>query len=747
MQPFTRFSLLATSIVLIAGGGYQAYNFLQSDRNSNPPTIATEDPANKKEDSIAITPVSQTIPISQGLISQTFTQIKSDISSSFDLDANMSETARRSQLEIRAQAIEPSLDKSRSRYVLANMYLSNRRPSEALAVLTDLEIAYPIMAEYVLLKRSQALAVINPTSSLTLETWNQILKDYPQSFAAAESLYALGRFSEVLAKFPSHPRSRTILKTELAKSPNRLDLLIHMAVYFNDDRDIIPLLDRLVNNYSNKITPEQWSAIAQGYFEQRQYKKANLAYSKATANADNFYLWGRSLQRSDRNSEANSVYSRVVQSFPTHPLAPRAILRMMDIASSKNDLSNVNKLSDRLVSSYPNTAAEGLLKKFNLLTKLGGSTQIVRNQILTNYPQSNEAGILTWQSAQGLAKNQNYKAAIALTQKIINNNTQAEITAEAGYWGGKWARRIGDGSTAKKAFASVISKHPDSYYAWRSAVQLGWQVGDFNTVRNVKLPLTQSDFRMPLPSGSATLQELYLLGQDLEAGDRWQFETRGKPLRTPNQIFTDGVIRVMGNDNLRGLRQIESMYWLDVTDVEKADIKNILNSPTFSQTLYPMPYWAQISKWASNNNLSSALVVGLIRQESRFESQIVSSAEAVGLMQIIPDTAAWIAGKKGVKNYNLRNPDQNVEFGTWYLDYTHREFGNNTMLAVASYNAGPGRVKQWVNSFGLGDPEEFIERIPYDETKGYVRQVLGNYWNYLRLYSPQIQQQINQIGN
>lgn len=744
MSQLTRFSILATSIVAIAGGGYQAYNFLQSDNNATSPAIASE--------SIA---TSSLTPISQAVISQARESTPS-FRSSFNLGANLSESERRSQLEIRAQAIESSiesgiesgiesnLDKNRSRYVLANMYLVGRRPSEALALLTDLEIAYPIMAEYVLLKRSQALAMINP--NLAPDTRNQILQDYPQSFAAAEALYNLGRFSEVLSKFPSHPRSRAILKTELAKSPNRFDLLIHMAVYFNDDRAIIPILDRLVKSYANQITSEQWSAIAQGYFDRGLYgKAANLAYIRATPDPNNLYFWGRSLQRSNNKSQAYIIYNRLVEKFPTHPLAPRAILRMIDIAGSENIVANVNKLSDRLVSGYPNTAAEGLLKKFNLLTKLGGNAQKVRNQILSNYPRSNEAGILTWQSAKDLAKKRNYKAAIALTQKITTNNPQAEITAEAGYWGGKWAKQVG-GSTAKRAFELVISKHPDSYYAWRSAVQLGWQVGDFTTVRNVKLPLTQSDFRMPLPSGSATLQELYLLGQDRDASDRWQFETRGKPLRTPNQIFTDGVIRVRTNDNLRGLRQIESMYWLDVTDAEKADIKNILKSPTFSQTLYPTLYWEQISQWSSKSNLNSALVIGLIRQESRFESQIVSSAEAVGLMQIIPDTAAWIAGKKGVKNYNLRNPEQNVEFGTWYLDYTHREFGNNTMLALASYNAGPGRVKQWVNSFGVNDPEEFIERIPYDETRGYVRQVLGNYWNYLRLYSPQIQQQITQIN-
>jgi len=419
---------------------------------------------------------------------------------------------------------------------------------------------------------------------------------------------------------------------------------------------------------------------------------------------------------------------------------------MMDIAISKNDLSSVNKLSDRLGLNYANTAAEGLLKKLTLIEKLGSAQSTnTRNQILTSYPNSNEAGILTWRIAQQQAKNRNFKSAIALTQKIITNNPKSEITAEAGYWGGKWAKSIGDSTNAKKAFNSVITQHPDSYFAWRSALQLGWQVGDFTTVRNVKLPMIPTEFRQPLPVGSTTLQELYLLGQDRDVSDRWQFETRGNSLKTPNQIFTDGVIRVGVNDNLRGLRQIESMYWLDVNDAEKADIKNILNSSTFSQTLYPMPYWESVSRWSNSTNLNPALVIGLIRQESRFESQIVSSADAVGLMQIIPDTAAWIAGKKGVKNYNLRNPEQNVEFGTWYLDYTHREFGNNTMLAIASYNAGPGRVKQWVNSFGVSDPEAFIDRIPYDETRGYVRQVLGNYWNYLRLYSPQIQQQINQL--
>ena len=111
-------------------------------------------------------------------------------------------------------------------------------------------------------------------------------------------------------------------------------------------------------------------------------------------------------------------------------------------------------------------------------------------------------------------------------------------------------------------------------------------------------------------------------------------------------------------------------------------------------------------------------------------------------MQIMPDTGSWIASKKGVSNYNLDNPADNISFGTWYLDYTHNRYKDNSMLAVASYNAGPGAVGRWVEERGVGDPDEFVNNIPYEETRDYVSKVLGNYWNYLRLYSPSVQQQI-----
>ena len=127
-----------------------------------------------------------------------------------------------------------------------------------------------------------------------------------------------------------------------------------------------------------------------------------------------------------------------------------------------------------------------------------------------------------------------------------------------------------------------------------------------------------------------------------------------------------------------------------------------------------------------------------------FEPKIKSIAGATGLMQVMPSTGEWIAPKIKLnsKTINLEDPNQNINLGTWYLDYTHGEYNNNSMLAIASYNAGPGNVAKWLRTIGKTDTDDFVEDIPFNETKNYVRQVFGNYWNYARLYNPEISAQV-----
>ena len=113
-------------------------------------------------------------------------------------------------------------------------------------------------------------------------------------------------------------------------------------------------------------------------------------------------------------------------------------------------------------------------------------------------------------------------------------------------------------------------------------------------------------------------------------------------------------------------------------------------------------------------------------------------------MQLMPATGAWVANKIGLENYSLTNPDDNVNLGTWYVKHTHQLYDNNSLLAIASYNAGPGNVNKWINRYGFEDPDVFVERIPFPETKSYVKAVFGGYWNYLRIYNPEIAQLLSE---
>ncbi|MDX2255367.1 MAG: transglycosylase SLT domain-containing protein [Pseudanabaenaceae cyanobacterium bins.39] len=659
---------------------------------------------------------------------------------SFDPYSYMPTAQRLKQLSDKVQNKQGSpLQTVRARLVKAEIYLQTRQFQEAIASLDQLENSYPLMADYILLKRAVAQSQ-SGNAQAAKATWQALLAQYADQPSAAEALYALGQTDKLLQQFPAHPRSQEVILRMLSQAPNRIDLMTHLATYFGDYKQIVPILNRLVASSPN-LSAEQWWAIANAYYYNFEFDKAAIAYTRATPNPLTAYNYARSLHRAKRNDAAIAAYNRVVQQFPQSPQAPRALIRLTQLGTPSMAIA----ACDQIIANYPDTASEALAIKAEILQNQLQSPQaasIARNQLLDKYGNSNEAGELLWQIAKGQAKSGQRGQAIAYIDRLLQNAPNSSSAAEAAFWAGKWATQIGDRNKAKTLFEFTIREHPDSYYAWRSASSLGWQVGSFADARFVNLPLDIPSMRFALPAGSAKLQELYLLGLDQEARSQWQTEIAGKRILNPSELFVDGVLRVAVMDNLKGIRTLESLDWIDVSHAEKEQIKQLKQHPAYIHSLYPFHYWDSILEWSNERKISPALVLGLMRQESRFEAQILSSAGAIGLMQIMPETGSWIASKKGLSTYNLSNPSDNIKFGTWYLDYTHSRYGNNSMLAIASYNAGPGAVADWVSSRPMNDPDDFVNSIPYSETRDYVSKVLGNYWNYLRLYSPSVQQQI-----
>jgi soluble lytic murein transglycosylase len=152
---------------------------------------------------------------------------------------------------------------------------------------------------------------------------------------------------------------------------------------------------------------------------------------------------------------------------------------------------------------------------------------------------------------------------------------------------------------------------------------------------------------------------------------------------------------------------------------------------------YPLgnPLW--INRYAESRKLDPALLCAVILEESRFDPQALSVAGARGLMQIMPATGKEIAKSLKVRPFEeqkLYDPEVNIRFGSWYLARLLEEFGGKAHLAVAAYNAGPRAVKDWLARFPGLSEDEFVERIPYLETRNYVVRVLTSRQVYRILY-------------
>lgn len=653
---------------------------------------------------------------------------------------------RAETLKATAQKSEQALERNRARYLLATDLVAQGQGDQALTTLKDLEKDYAVMSAQVLLKRAQAYEVANQPAA-AMATWKTLVQQHPKEPATAEALFFLGRqdqkaWDQAIAQFPAHPRALEIAQLRLKQNPKQLPLLLQIAKYGTDLPGYTEILDRITAQFAPQLKPEDWAAIGFGYWENLTYGKGAAAYARAPHTPVNLYRAARGLHLAGEAGGAER-YRQLVQAFPGSPEAGQALIRLAAIADQPQ---TAIAYLDQAIEHFPDKAPEALKEKARWLDKQKSeqSASQVRQALISQFPKSVAAAEVRWQQAKVQGDSKNYVAAKQWADSLVISNPDSEFAPEAAFWAGKWATRLGQTDQAQAAFQQVIQKYPQSYYAWRSASLLGWNVGDFNTVRELNPEVKRPRSRPDLPAGSAVVQELYQLGQDRDAWNHWQVEYQNRQMPTVAEQFTDGIMRLGVGDNLDGIFMVANLSDREKPE-DKAQYAALRKQSAYWHALYPFPYMDQIANWSGKRRLNPMLVTALIRQESRFESKIQSSVGATGLMQVMPETATYIASNIKLKEFKLDNPEDNIKLGTWYLDHTHAEYNGNSMLAVASYNAGPGAVSGWLTK-AISDEDEFVEAIPFDETQGYVKSVFENYWNYMRLYNPEIAQKVAQAS-
>ncbi|BAZ45019.1 soluble lytic transglycosylase [Chondrocystis sp. NIES-4102] len=640
-------------------------------------------------------------------------------------------------------------DRLRARYLLASDLIQQNQGKLALNYLQDLGKEYSLLQPQILFKTAQAYQQTNQEAAAK-KTWEYLIKTYPNSPLTANALSLLNQpsaqlQSRLIKDFPYHPLTQKLVRQSLRQNPDQFNLLLLLAKY-SHDKDLTPFLDRLVLEYPEELTAEDWEAIADGYWRMEEHRKAADAYRFAISTPRNLYRVARGFHRNGNIDTARLAYQRLLNEYHDARETGQALLYLASISSGDEAIVYLEKA----IAKFPANAADAYRSKAIVHEKFNkqASADASRAKLLNEYNDSAAAGEYRWQVAQKLAANGNLEAAWQWMQPLVKSSQagqEFDFAPKALYWTAKWGTQIGQLAAAETIFTKVVKFYPQSYWAWRSAVMLGWKVGDFDQLRPLSPDLNFSTVYEPLPMGSPALQELYLLGQYEDAWLLLQSQIKQPQQLSVEEQFSEGILQIQLGAYSQGMQQIWDLANRDSPQDQQA-WKAIRQTSTYWRGLFPFPYQAQILKNAHKDQINPLLVISVMRKESTFDPNIDSVVGAVGLMQIVPPTAQWVAQQTQLSNYSLTNPEDNINIGTWYLRYNHQRYDDNSLLAVASYNAGTGNVNQWLTRYDIKDSDRFVEQIPFAETKDYVEGVFGNYWNYLRLYNPEIRQKVNSLN-
>lgn len=327
------------------------------------------------------------------------------------------------------------------------------------------------------------------------------------------------------------------------------------------------------------------------------------------------------------------------------------------------------------------------------------------DSLYSGFPNGEYAQNALFQSFVVSLETKNYSKTKILAQEYLNKYAKTKETPMVMFWYAKLDHN-------DKMLNEIIKRYPDSYYAYRSF----WILRNLQTSTiNASLKSKPVVYPYKLPDKKSPLYSLFLV-KDYEMITKY----------TNDKFIESWVEYEKGNYATSLITARNAMAELEVKP-NKSDLRWRL--------VYPQNYFKQAKKYANIYSNNEALIMAILREESTFNSQAQSNVGAIGLMQLMPQTAQEIASKNNIpfETLYLLNPDINIKLGNIYYSTLKNEL-KNEVLAIAAYNGGIGSVNNWKSKFSYADIDEFTVQIPYEETQYYIEKIFGSYWNYTRIY-------------
>jgi len=631
----------------------------------------------------------------------------------------------------------------------------------ALPIFTELVAAYPELADYHL----HFAGVINQRlghNEAAEAAWSRLLRDYPQSVQVPAAALGLG---QLLLHTDRLEQARPLLQTALGAADAATAQGARLALAETDQRSgdvaaayagFMQVRRTAVGSTLAASAKQQVLALRAAHAELEPVGADRLEEGRLLI-AEHDYTAAETIARQTvqlpegvdpaeaLRLDADALYGlgnvdgalarlRVLADhYPHSPAAPAALFRLASIRWNRDDDTGALQAFEEFRRRYPRDrrASETLYAIGRIHERASRSRAAIASyaELARRYPRNKLAGEAQWRIGWIHYVARNWIPATTAFAQLAGRTRSQRGAAE--YWEARSFEHAGQTVRARALYQQIIDREPTDYYAaWAEQRLAGTSnpppLGAGADLAVADAPPSPIDAGPPPATERFHLQrsdELRAAGVaslargELAAVDR---SHRHDPpvMRYLLHAYptVDGWAAAM-----RLLHRLGDDADLDASQRERL--------------LYPLAFWANVSHDARAAAVDPLLVVALMRQESLFDPEARSSANAYGLMQLLPSTARRVArSDHAIDGTALMEPELNIQLGTTYLGTLLARFGGDALKAVAAYNGGEAAVEKWQRRFPDLDADEFVESISYRETRDYVKRVISNYRKYRQLY-------------
>ena len=558
--------------------------------------------------------------------------------------------------------------------------------------------------------------------------WRQLLRRFPAEPASADALYALGRQNpslraELLRRFPAHPAARAAAREAGPEAADRRPGPVHLARWGARWPGAPEAIGALCTDRT--LAPAARARLAEGLAQagdgpgalrclgQPDERQATMAALSDQARLTLAKTWLKASP--EAQNLATQWLAAMVKERPEGAAAEEAV-RLLSERTAADTPALLNSLPPRWRDSAPVQA--------RLAQDASAGAALA---VLKRWPNDPASWDLQWEAARRQLLAGDWQGVLTLLQAIPAEQQPPALAARHRFWLGYAQQQLGRDEEAILAWRELLVRHPGGYYGWRASARLGKE--DLQVrAGQAQRPGPPPPLWEPLMSGAASIDQLWRLGQRTEAWEAWRVRRGGQPPTTSADLLVEGQLRQGVGDDWTGLGQLDKAA-LRLPPEQCALL------PRLERALHPPRFVEVLAPHAQRHGLALPLLQGVAKQESRFTPAVQSAAGAVGLLQLMPATAAELAGRS-LSVAQLQEPDLNAGLGARYLRQMLDQWQGDPLAAVASYNAGAGAVGNWQTPDRKRVPEIWVEAIPFPETRLYVKKVLGNAWSYQRQRRP-----------